>query len=108
MNHFFGALLEPLNIGAMPLLFGRKSVSGPPVGSPATIGTCSTLRHITVLNRSPYTFPWIGLTTPWRTFVQEKPAIAWSSTDHFTEVAANQAATVSQEQIAAIDPQPWQ
>ncbi|NRB74021.1 MAG: alcohol dehydrogenase [Verrucomicrobiales bacterium] len=39
MNHFFGALLEPLNIGAMPLLFGRKSVSGPPVGSPATIGT---------------------------------------------------------------------
>ncbi len=45
---------------------------------------------------------------PWISFVQEKPAIALSSTDNLTEVAANQAATVSQEQIAAIDPQPWQ
>ncbi len=37
--HILGAVLEPLNIGAMPLLFGQKSVSGSPVGSPATIGT---------------------------------------------------------------------
>ncbi len=35
--HFVGAALEPLNIGAFGLIAGQKSISGSPVGSPATI-----------------------------------------------------------------------
>lgn len=35
--HFVGATLEPLDIGAMPLIMKQRSVSGSPVGSPATI-----------------------------------------------------------------------
>lgn len=35
--HFVGATLEPLNIGVFSLLGGQKSISGSPVGSPATI-----------------------------------------------------------------------
>jgi len=35
--HFVGATLEPLDIGAFPLIIGQKSVSGSPVGSPSTI-----------------------------------------------------------------------
>lgn len=35
--HFVGATLEPLDIGIMPLIMGQRSVSGSPVGSPATI-----------------------------------------------------------------------
>ena len=35
--HFVGATLEPLDIGAMGLIGGQRSVSGSPVGSPATI-----------------------------------------------------------------------
>jgi uncharacterized zinc-type alcohol dehydrogenase-like protein len=35
--HFVGAVLEPLAIGAFPLMVGQKTVSGSPVGSPATI-----------------------------------------------------------------------
>ncbi|MBU3664979.1 MAG: NAD(P)-dependent alcohol dehydrogenase [Chthoniobacterales bacterium] len=34
--HFVGAVLEPLNIGAFPLIVGQRSVSGSPLGSPAT------------------------------------------------------------------------
>ena len=37
--HFVGATLEPLDIGAMALISGQRSVSGSPVGSPATIAT---------------------------------------------------------------------
>jgi uncharacterized zinc-type alcohol dehydrogenase-like protein len=37
--HVLGAVLEPLDVGAMGLLFGQRSVSGSPVGSPATIAT---------------------------------------------------------------------
>ena len=37
--HFVGATLEPLDIGAFNLIGGQKSVSGSPVGSPATIKT---------------------------------------------------------------------
>lgn len=37
--HFVGATLEPLDIGAFNLIGGQKSVSGSPVGSPATIRT---------------------------------------------------------------------
>ncbi|GAB4172664.1 MAG: NADPH-dependent aldehyde reductase Ahr [Terrimicrobiaceae bacterium] len=34
--HFVGAVLEPLNIGVFPLIIGQRSVSGTPLGSPAT------------------------------------------------------------------------
>jgi len=37
--HFVGATLEPLDLGAFALIGGQKSVSGSPVGSPATIAT---------------------------------------------------------------------
>ncbi len=37
--HIVGATLEPLDIGAMPLIMGQRSISGSPVGSPATIST---------------------------------------------------------------------
>ena len=37
--HFVGAILEPLDLGAFPLIMGQRSVSGSPVGSPATIAT---------------------------------------------------------------------
>jgi len=35
--HFVGAALEPLDIGVFSLIGGQRSVSGSPVGSPATI-----------------------------------------------------------------------
>ncbi|MBK8972453.1 MAG: NAD(P)-dependent alcohol dehydrogenase [Hahellaceae bacterium] len=35
--HFVGATLEPLDLGVFSLLGGQRSVSGSPVGSPATI-----------------------------------------------------------------------
>lgn len=35
--HFVGASLEPLDIGIFPLIGAQRSVSGSPVGSPATI-----------------------------------------------------------------------
>ncbi|MBU1311022.1 MAG: NAD(P)-dependent alcohol dehydrogenase [Gammaproteobacteria bacterium] len=35
--HFVGATLEPLNIGVFGLIMAQRSVSGSPVGSPATI-----------------------------------------------------------------------
>jgi uncharacterized zinc-type alcohol dehydrogenase-like protein len=35
--HFVGATLEPLDINVFPLIMGQRSVSGSPVGSPATI-----------------------------------------------------------------------
>lgn len=37
--HIVGATLEPLDIGAMGLIGGQRSISGSPVGSPATIAT---------------------------------------------------------------------
>lgn len=37
--HFVGATLEPLDIAVFPLIGGQRSVSGSPVGSPATIKT---------------------------------------------------------------------
>ena len=36
--HIVGAALEPLDIGAMSLIMGQRSISGSPVGSPSTIG----------------------------------------------------------------------
>ncbi|PQJ27903.1 NADPH-dependent aldehyde reductase Ahr [Rubritalea profundi] len=35
--HFVGATLEPLDIGAFGLIMSQRSISGSPVGSPATI-----------------------------------------------------------------------
>ena len=35
--HFVGATLEPLDLGAFSLITGQRSISGSPVGSPATI-----------------------------------------------------------------------
>ncbi len=35
--HFVGATLEPLNISAFSLIMGQRSISGSPVGSPATM-----------------------------------------------------------------------
>jgi uncharacterized zinc-type alcohol dehydrogenase-like protein len=37
--HFVGAVLEPVEIAAFSLITGRKSVSGSPLGSPATVTT---------------------------------------------------------------------
>ncbi|MEM1331230.1 MAG: NAD(P)-dependent alcohol dehydrogenase [Planctomycetota bacterium] len=34
--HTVGAVLEPIGVGAFPLIMGQKSVSGSPLGSPAT------------------------------------------------------------------------
>lgn len=35
--HFVGAVLEPLDIGVFPLILGQRSISGSPVGSPASL-----------------------------------------------------------------------
>jgi alcohol/geraniol dehydrogenase (NADP+) len=35
--HFVGATVEPLDLGVFPLIMAQRSVSGSPVGSPATI-----------------------------------------------------------------------
>jgi uncharacterized zinc-type alcohol dehydrogenase-like protein len=35
--HFVGVTLEPLDIGVFSLIMGQRSISGSPVGSPATI-----------------------------------------------------------------------
>lgn len=35
--HFVGVTTEPLDIGVFPLIMGQRSLSGSPVGSPATI-----------------------------------------------------------------------
>ncbi len=37
--HFVGAVLEPVPVPAFSLISGRKSVSGSPLGSPATVAT---------------------------------------------------------------------
>ena len=37
--HTVGAVAEPISLAAFPLLLGQKSLSGSPLGSPATIAT---------------------------------------------------------------------
>jgi uncharacterized zinc-type alcohol dehydrogenase-like protein len=37
--HFVGAVLEPIPFAAFSLIGGRKSISGSPLGSPATVAT---------------------------------------------------------------------
>ena len=45
--HTVGAVLEPMAIAAFPLIMGQRSVSGSPLGSPATVDTMLdfTARH---------------------------------------------------------------
>lgn len=35
--HYVGATLDPLDLSVFPLIMGQRSISGSPVGSPATI-----------------------------------------------------------------------
>lgn len=44
--HFVGATLEPLDLGVFPLIMGQRSVSGSPVGSPATIEQMLAFAHL--------------------------------------------------------------
>jgi len=44
--HFVGATLEPLDLGVFPLMMGQRSVSGSPVGSPATIEQMLAFAHL--------------------------------------------------------------
>jgi uncharacterized zinc-type alcohol dehydrogenase-like protein len=44
--HFVGATLEPLDIKVFALIGGQRSVSGSPVGSPATIATMLTFAKL--------------------------------------------------------------
>jgi uncharacterized zinc-type alcohol dehydrogenase-like protein len=37
--HTVGAVLEPMAVGAFPLIMGQRSLSGSPVGSPTTVDT---------------------------------------------------------------------
>ena len=37
--HHVGAVLEPMAINTFPLLMGQRSISGSPIGSPATVDT---------------------------------------------------------------------
>jgi uncharacterized zinc-type alcohol dehydrogenase-like protein len=37
--HTVGAVLEPISLGAFPLIMGQKSLSGSPLGSPSTVAT---------------------------------------------------------------------
>ncbi|OWK41583.1 NADPH-dependent aldehyde reductase Ahr [Fimbriiglobus ruber] len=37
--HFVGAVPEPISLAAFPLIIGQKSISGSPLGSPATTAT---------------------------------------------------------------------
>jgi uncharacterized zinc-type alcohol dehydrogenase-like protein len=37
--HTVGAVLQPLDLAAFPMISGQKSVSGSPIGSPATVDT---------------------------------------------------------------------
>lgn len=43
--HFVGATLEPLDIGVFSLIMAQRSVSGSPVGSPATIAKMLAFAH---------------------------------------------------------------
>lgn len=44
--HFVGATLEPLDLGVFPLMMGQRSVSGSPVGAPATIEQMLAFAHL--------------------------------------------------------------
>ncbi len=55
--HFVGAVLEPVPVAAFSLIFGQKSMSGSPVGSPATtarmIAFCARHAIAPIIERFP-------------------------------------------------------
>lgn len=55
--HFVGAVLEPVPVAAFSLIGGRKSISGSPLGSPATVATmldfCARHRIAPVIETFP-------------------------------------------------------
>lgn len=55
--HFVGATLEPLDLGVFPLLMGQRSVSGSPVGSPATIEKMLEFANLHQIRPQVETYP---------------------------------------------------
>lgn len=55
--HFVGATLEPLDLGVFPLVMGQRSVSGSPVGSPATIAKMLEFARIHGIRPQVEVFP---------------------------------------------------
>ncbi|MCW9047524.1 MAG: NAD(P)-dependent alcohol dehydrogenase [Gammaproteobacteria bacterium] len=55
--HFVGATLEPLDLGVFPLIMGQRSVSGSPVGSPATIESMLEFAKLHKIKPQVETYP---------------------------------------------------
>ncbi len=55
--HTVGAVLEPMAVGAFPLIMGQKSLSGSPLGSPATVGTMLDFSARHAIAPTTETFP---------------------------------------------------
>jgi len=55
--HFVGATMEPLDLGVFPLVMGQRSVSGSPVGSPATIETMLEFARVHNVKPQVETYP---------------------------------------------------
>ncbi|MGJ8676527.1 MAG: NADPH-dependent aldehyde reductase Ahr [Akkermansiaceae bacterium] len=55
--HFVGATLEPLDLGVFPLIMAQRSVSGSPVGSPATIETMLEFAKLHNIQPKVETYP---------------------------------------------------
>jgi alcohol/geraniol dehydrogenase (NADP+) len=55
--HFVGAVSQPISVGAFSLIAGQKSISGSPLGSPATtramIEFCARHRIAPMIERFP-------------------------------------------------------
>jgi alcohol/geraniol dehydrogenase (NADP+) len=55
--HTVGAVLEPLGLAAFPMISGQKSVSGSPLGSPATVDTMLEFSARHGISPTTETFP---------------------------------------------------
>lgn len=55
--HFVGATMEPLDLAVFPLLMGQRSVSGSPVGSPATIESMLDFANLHGIKPQVETYP---------------------------------------------------
>ncbi|PAP75441.1 NADPH-dependent aldehyde reductase Ahr [Rubrivirga marina] len=55
--HFVGATLEPLDLGVFPLMLGQRSISGSPVGAPATIEQMLDFAHLHDIKPQVEVFP---------------------------------------------------
>ena len=55
--HTVGAVLEPMALAAFPLIMGQKSVSGSPLGSPATVDTMLAFSARHSITPTTETFP---------------------------------------------------